>query len=253
MAISIVATGSAATSFTEQPQRRVHNRFGDVETITSIWEGLDSNYSGFAPSLGSQPSFSGYSNFYLISIDKNDIGGGLVDVSLNYLGGENVSTSSGGVVYSNLKVSVEEMSKSFSWQGAAKIGSSGATLETISVNEQYGTLEVTLNYTAYSYPNGGQFRSVAAQLVGIPTGPFLYYTGQLLILVGVTSYIVIPSVINPILTLSRFTAKQNSSTSLSGVFPKVYSQSSIWEVQETWSLEYNMGSLGVPTSNYVFT
>src|SRR5271165_3173301 len=214
MAISIIATGSVSTGFTEQPQRRVHNRFGEVETLTSVWEGLDSNYSGFAPSLGSQPSFSGYSNFYLISIDKADIGGGLVDVTLNYIGGENVSTSPGGIVYSNQKITVEEMSKSFSWQGAAKIGSSGATLETISVNEQYGTLEVTFNYTAYKYPNGGQFRAQALNLVGIPTGPFLYTTGQILILVGVTSYIIVPAVINPLLTLSRFTAKQNSTTNL---------------------------------------
>lgn len=252
MAISYIATGAVATGFTEIPQRRVHNRFGEVETLTEVWEGLDINYAAFAPGLGSQP-FSGYSNFYLISIDKQDIGGGLVDVTLNYLGGESVSTSPGGVVYANQKINVEEMSKSFSWQGAAKIGSSGSTLETISVNIQFGTLEVTFNYTAFTYPNGGQFRAKAAQLVGIPTGPFLYATGQVLILVGVTSYIIIPSAINPLLTEVRFTAKMNSTANLVGMFPTVFSNSSIWEVQETWSLEYNMGSLGVPTASYAFT
>src|SRR5208283_3086901 len=101
MAISIIATGAAATGFTEEPQRRVHDRFGEVETLTCIWQGEDYNYPAFASNnpKGSTASSVGFSNFYLVSIDKQDIGGGLVDVTLNYLGGESLSTSPGGVLY----------------------------------------------------------------------------------------------------------------------------------------------------------
>jgi len=257
MAITAISTGVAAFTFTEQPARRTYNKFGEVEVLTEHWLGQESIFTSYWVNiftLGSQPVLpTGLNNFFLISIERNDAGGGLLDITLTYLGGESVSRSPGGVVYSNLKVNVELLSKSFSWQGAAKIGSSAGVLITLSYSAQYGTLEATFNYTAYTYPNGGQWRAQAINLVGLPTGPFWYYTEQLLILTGVTSYIIVPTIINPQLVLSRFTAKQQSSVNLYGKYPTVYSASSIWDVQETWSLEYNMNSLGVLTQNYSFS
>ena len=164
MAITSISTGVAAYTFTEQPSRRTLNKFGEVETLMQIWLGQEVNYNGWVPNLGDQPRNVSLPNFFLISIERNDAGGGLLAVTLTYIGGESVSRSPGGVVYSNLKVTVELLSKSFSWQGAAKIGSSGGTLITLSYSAQYGTLEATLNYTAYTYPNGGQFRSEAVSL-----------------------------------------------------------------------------------------
>jgi hypothetical protein len=258
MAITYVATGTAATTFTELPARRLTNKFGDIQVLTAVFRGLERNYNAWAPSLGSNPAGIlanpqgvSFSNFFLVQKDRSDAEGGLVDVTLIYVGGESVATSGSGVIYSNLKVGVELLSKSFSWQGAAKIGSSTATLVNLSASFQYGTLEAQFTYTAFSYTNGGQFRSQAVNLVGIPTGPFFYYTESILVLAtGLTSYIVVPTIINPQLVLSRFTAKQNSTTSFLNKFPSVITQPSIWDVQEVWSLEYNMGSLGVPTATY---
>jgi hypothetical protein len=235
-------------TFTETDQRRIDNQFGQPETVVGTYMGLEADFAAWVPAFGSaHPEFP---LCFLTQISRSDAAGSLLQVILTYTGTE-ISTlkTSSGLLYSNLQTETQLVSKSFSWDGNALVSS---VQKKISFSSQFTTIEATFSYTAYNYPNAGQFQSAARILVAI-INPYwiLLQSAPDVVITGIPT---LPTTINPNLVLTRFSAKQSSTSSYSGSAStgSVSSSRGPWSVSETWSVEYNLASLGVTASAYTF-
>lgn len=234
-------------TFTEIDSRRVSNQFGQTERLVAVYRGMEIYYLAWVPQLGSR--HPQYPLLFLTGIDRADAGGGLLDVTATFAGTEFQTKTPSGLYYSNLITSTQLVDKSWSWEGLASVG---GVLKTVTFTAQYTTIEATFAYTCFNYPNGGQWNGNARTLVAmvnynwtlLSTPYFGVSTGQP----------AIPGSINPLLMLTRFTAKQIGPGTYSGSASRgsVSSSQGPWEIMETWALQYNLGSLGVPTPGYSF-
>lgn len=236
-------------TFTEIDQYRIDNQFGQPEQVSVTYLGLSVDYAAWVPAMGSaHPTFP---LCFLKSISQGDSAGGLIQVTLGYVGTEISTLKTGsGLLYSNLQTSTQLVTKSFSWEGPAIYT---AVLKKVSFSAQYTTIEATFNYTAYNYPNSGQFSGNAGVLVALVQANWVLNSAP--IDAGAYSgYPTIPGTINPSLVLSRFTSKQLASSTYSGhaASGSVASSRGPWDVSETWVLDYNLGTVGIPTATYTF-
>jgi hypothetical protein len=209
------------------------------------------------PKLGSQHPT--YKYLYLVGIAPKDLGGGLLEVQLTYQGNASKKlTTASGVPYSDLKISVDLVQKSFSWSGAAGVSliGGGSAVVKLDFSAQYTTLEVSFSYTAYAYPNGAIFSAMAPTYAKMITSWTNFSTGPL---EGgsYSGYPTIPNPVRPLISVTRFSAAQSSPSTVTNQGepwdPTPTSTPGTWECVETWGLEYNLGSLGFSNPEYVAT
>ena len=219
-------------TFTEIDERTVQNQFDTAESLIATYRGMEVFYNGWVPSFGSP--HPNYPFLFLSRREKSDAGGGLLDVRLTYTGTEQQSQI-GGVYYSNLVTNTQLVAKNFSWEGVALVNS---VIKQVTFQVQYWTIEATFTYTSYSVPTGGLFISNSRSFVHVVNAYWTLLTAPPN--AGIYSgFPTVPSSINPQLVLSRFTSKPNS--------PKGY------DISETWALDFNLGTLGIPNqTNYTF-
>lgn len=228
--------------FTEIPSRRVSIQSGQFSSITCVYQGMEVDYPAWNPRRGSpHPQFP---NMFLQTINREDRGGGLIEVSLVYVG-----TTLQQQTWTDLLMTGELLQQSFSWSGPAS-WKGGVYLFTF--DAQYSTWSVTLSYTSYKLLTGAIFQSLAAGFLFV-MDVFTNITTQLLQSgVNYTGFPTIPSPITPLVMLTRFTSQQQtpSRNTTSGT-PELVNTAGIWKNTETWQLAYNHGSLGFYEPNDV--
>jgi len=242
-------------TFTELPERAAQQRFGAVTTYTQVYQGLDADYSGWVPALGSLHPVN--RQMYLTGASRKDAGGGLIEVTLTYSGTDGKrQVGASGIPYSNLAITVDLVNKSFSWSGPAAVDliGGGAGLFKAEFSALYSTLEATFSFTAYQYPNGAVFSDLAPSLVRIVDHWTNLNTGPLD--AGTYSgYPHFPNPIKPNITVTRFSAKQSSPSTVQNQGepwdPTPVASAGSWDCTETWGLEYNLGSIGFSNPSYV--
>jgi hypothetical protein len=230
--------------FIEIPSRRVIVPSGQFSSLTCIYQGMEYDYSNWAPRRGS-PHLS-YPSMFAQSISREDRGGGLIEVSIVYIG-----TLLQQQKWTDLLMVGELLQQSFSWSGPAAW--KGAVY-IWTFDAQYSTWSVTFSYTAYQLLTGAIFQSIASGFVFL-LDVFTNISNQAL-QPGVvySGYPTIPNVIKPLLMLSRFTCQQQTpSKATTAGTPDLVNSAGIWKCTETWQLAYNHGSLGFYEPNDVST
>jgi hypothetical protein len=237
----MLAIATNLPGFVENPSRRITAQFGQASSLSCVYQGMEVNYPAWSPKRGS--SHPNYPSMFLATISREDKGGGLIDVTLTYLG-----TLLQQQHYTDLAINVDLLTQSFSWSGPA--GWKNYAVQ-FTFDAQYVTISVTFAYTAYQYQGGAIFQSMASGFVQImdvftnittaPLSPGIY-----------TGYPTIPSPIKPLLMLTRYSCQQQTpSKQTTQNTPDVVNTPGIWKCQETWQLNYNHGSLGFYEPNDV--
>ena len=228
--------------FTEIPSRRITTQAGQFSSITCVYQGMEYDFPAWNPRRGSQhPQFP---NMFLQTINREDRGGGLIEVSLVYIG-----TLLQQQTWTDLLIAGELLQQSFSWSGPASWKS---TVVLFTFDAQYSTWSVTLSYTSYKILTGAIFQSLASGFLFVldvftnittqPLQPGVVYAG----------FPTIPSPIKPIAMLTRFNCQQQTpSRNTTQGTPDVVNTNGIWKCSETWQLAYNHGSLGFSEPNDV--
>lgn len=223
---------NSVTAFVEQVGRRTTQRFGTMVNYVFVYTGPQSAFSSWVPKLGSNPQ--GYPLLYLNNAERRNMQANVCEATLFYIG-----TDQQAAVYTDLEVSTDLASKSWSWSGYAMIASAITPfIAQLSISFEYKTIEVTFSYTTYKYQNGALFESSAAQYTEVVIAYVTTTYGGVQEGVG-------PSVgppYHPNLTLTRFTCEQMTPQNSNG--------SGVWKCSETWALDYNMGTLGFPNPQY---
>jgi len=239
---------SIATNFNGQfieiPSRRISVSSGQFTSMTCVYQGMEYDYDRWAPRRGS--AHPGYPSMYLQTINREDRGGGLIEVSLIYVGTMIQSQS-----WTDLMMQAELLQQSFSWSGPA---SWKANVMIWTFDAQYSTWSVTFSYTSYKLLTGAIFQSLASSFVFV-IDVFTNISNQLL-QPGVvySGYPTIPDPIKPLLMLTRFNCQQQTpSKKTTAGTPDIVNTPGIWRCSETWQLAYNHGSLGFFEPNDVGT
>jgi hypothetical protein len=229
--------------FTEIPSRRVAVQFGQATNLTCVYQGLEKNYPAWNPLRGSP--HPDYPSMFLATISREDRGGGLIEISLTYIG-----TLLQQQQYTDLALQIELLTQSFSWSGPAAW--KGAAVQ-FTFDAQYVTISATFTYTSYQYLNGAIFQSMASGFLqvmdvftNITTAPLSpgFYSG----------YPTIPQPIKPLQMLTRFNCTQQTpSQKTTAGSPDIVNTPGLWKCTETWQLAYNHGSLGFYEPNDVAT
>jgi hypothetical protein len=216
---------NSINQFVEQVGRRTTQRFGTVLNYIFVYTGPQSGYSSWAKQLGSSPA--GFPLLYLNNIEKRNLAANVMEVSLYYVGTDQQSAQ-----YTDLQISTDLAFKSFSWSGLAEIASAITPyIAQLSLSFNYSTTEATFSYTSYGYPGGALFSSMASGYIGVI---FAYLsTSYGAVQVGVGPRIGPPY--KAIQTLTRHTCEQLTPNA-----------NGPWKCSETWSMDFNMGSLGFP-------
>lgn len=220
--------------FYEIPSRRVEVQSGQITRLTCVYQGMDEFYAAWAPRRGSQ--HPDYPSMFLATSGREDRGGGLIEVTLSYLGTLLQSEN-----YTDLLLNIDLLTQSFSWSGPASW--KGFPVQ-FTFDAQYNTISVTLSYSAYQYQSGALFQALASGFMqvmdvftNITTAPLTpgYYSG----------FPTIPAPIQPLQMLTRFNCQQQTpSKQTTQGQPDVVNTAGIWRCSETWQLAYNHGSLG---------
>ena len=230
--------------FTEIPSRRIVVASGQFTSMTCVWQGMEYDYPNWAPRRGSP--HPAYPSMFAQTINREDRGGGLIEVSIVYVG-----TLLQQQHWTDLLMAGELLQQSFSWSGPAA-WKGGVYIWTF--DAQYSTWSVSFSYTSYQLLTGAIFQALASGFVFL-IDVFTNISNQALQPgVAYSGYPTIPSPIKPLLTLTRFTCQQQtpSKTTTSGT-PDVVNSAGIWKCSETWQLAYNHGSLGFFEPNDVVT
>jgi hypothetical protein len=218
---------NSVSQFVEQVGRRTTQRFGAVINYIFVYIGPQSGYSSWAKMLGSSPT--GFPLLFLNNIEKRNLAGQVMEVTLYYVG-----TDQQGVQYTDLEIQTDLAFKSFSWSGLAEIASAITPfIAPLSLQFNYSTTEATFRYTTYKN-QGALFGSLAPSYIGVQFSYLSTSYGAAQVGVG-------PRVGPPyaaIQTLTRHTCEQLTPNRADG--------SGVWRCSETWSMDYNMGSLGFP-------
>ena len=220
--------------FTEIPNRRVSVVSGQFTSLTCVYQGMEVDYFNWNPRRGSP--HPNYPSMYLQTINRDDRGGGLIEVSLVYIG-----TTLQQQNYTDLLMVGELLTQSFSWSGPASW--KGFAVQ-FTFDAQYSTWSVTFNYTTYQIQTGAIFQSLAGGFVFImdvftnittaPLSPGIY-----------TGFPTVPQPIKPRQMLTRFSCQQQTpSAKTTAGSPDVVNTPGIWKCIETWQLAFNHGSLG---------
>jgi hypothetical protein len=221
--------------FVEIPNRRIISPAGQFTTMIRVYQGMEYDYPNWDPHRGSWQS--DFPSMYLQSISRDDRGGGLIEVSLNYVG-----TVRQQQTWTDLLMSGELLQQSFSWSGPAAWK---GFVYILSFDAQYETWSVTFTYTSYKLLTAAIFQGLASGFLFV-MDVFTNITTQAL-QPGVvyTGYPTIPTPIKPLVMLTRFTCQQEtpSQQTTSGT-PDFTSAQGVWKCSETWQLAYNHGSLG---------
>lgn len=212
-------------NFVEQVGRRTTQRFGNILNYVFVYIGPQSGYPNWNPQLGS--TAPGFPLLYLNNIEKRNLAGNVLEVTLYYVG-----TDKQGVQYSDKQIHTSLAFKNFSWSGLAQIASAVTPfIAQISLNFNYSTTEAVFSYTAYGRPGGALFQSEAQGYIGVV---FAYLSTSY----GATQVGVGPRIAPPypsIQTLARHDCEQLTPNA-----------GGPWKCSETWSMDFNMGSLGFP-------
>lgn len=230
---------SIATNFNGQfieiPERRIVTPSGQFTSMTRVYQGMEYDYQSWNPRRGSWQG--DFPNMYLQTVNREDRGGGLIEVSLVYVG-----TVQQQQTWTDLLMSGELLQQSFSWSGPAAWKN---FVYILTFDAQYNTWSVTLSYTSYKLLTGAIFQGLASGFLFV-MDVFTNITTQAL-QPGVvyTGYPTIPTPIKPLVMLTRFTCQQQtpSANTTSGT-PDFVNSQGIWKCSETWQLAYNHGSLG---------
>jgi hypothetical protein len=230
--------------FWEQPARRIVVPSGQFTSMTCVYFGMESDFQNWAPRRGS--SHPQFPSMYAQTINREDRGGGLIEVSIVYIGTVLQSRQ-----WTDLLMQGELLQQSFSWSGPA---SWKGLVAIVTTDFQYSTWSVSFSYTSYQLLTGAIFESLASSFVFV-IDVFSNISNQAL-QPGVvyTGFPTIPSPISPLLMLTRFTCQQQtpSRTTSSGT-PDAVNTPGVWKCSETWQLAYNHGSLGFYEPNDVAT
>jgi hypothetical protein len=213
-------------NFEEQVGRRTVQKFGQVLLYNFVYNGPQPGYSQWAKTLGSSPP--GFPLLYLNNIDRRNLDAYMMEVTISYIG-----TDQSSVTFTDSAVTVELAFKSFSWSGLAEYGVYGAEsfIVPLSLQFTYSTYEATFNYTTYKLQSA-LFQGMAGQYVGVAFAYLSTSYGQPQNGAG-------PRIGPPysaILTLTRHSREQMT--------PSTGGGAGIWRCSETWSMDFNMGSLG---------
>ena len=229
-------------SFTEIPSRRVSVSSGQATSLTCVYQGMDVDYPAWSPRRGS--AHPDYPSMYLQSINRDDRGGGLIEVTLIYTG-----TILQKQDYTDLLMSCELLTQSFSWSGPARW--KGGAFQ-LSFDAQYCTWSVTFTYTTYQIQTAARFQNLASGFVFVLDVFTNITTNYLPAGVTYSGMPIIPSPIKPLLMLTRFNCQQQTpSQKTTAGSPDVVNTPGIWKCSETWQLAYNHGSLGFYEPNDV--
>jgi hypothetical protein len=230
--------------FWEIPSRRIVTTSGQFTSMTCVYQGMEYDFPNWAPRRGSpHPQFP---SMFAQTINREDRGGGLIEVSIVYVG-----TVLQSQHWTDLLMQGELLQQSFSWSGPA--GWKGGTF-IVTFDSQYSTWSVTFTYTSYQLLTGAIFQTLASGFVFL-IDVFTNISNQLLQPgVAYSGYPMIPTPIKPLLMLTRFTCQQEtpSKTTTAGQ-PDVVNSAGVWKCSETWQLAYNHGSLGFYEPNDVST
>jgi hypothetical protein len=221
--------------FTEIPNRRISAQSGQFTSLICVYQGMDVDYPAWNPRRGSaHPQFP---SMYLQTINREDRGGGLIEVSLVY-GGTTLQQQN----YTDLLIQIDVLQQSFSWSGPASY--KGVVVQ-FTFDVQYTTISVSFSYTTYKYLSGAIFQSMAGGFIQIIGLPFTNITTTPLSPGIYTGFPTIPVPIKPLQMLTRFNCQQQtpSNTTTAGS-PDVVNTPGIWKCTETWQLAFNHGSLG---------
>jgi hypothetical protein len=214
---------NSINQFVEQVGRRTTQRFGTVLNYLFVYTGPQSGYSAWAKQLGSSPD--GFPLLYLSNIEKRNLAANVMEVTLYYIG-----TDQQRAQYSDLQITTDLATRSWSWSGLAEIVSAITPyIAQFTITFEYKTIEVTFSYTAYKY-GGALFSGQAANYAQILSAYAVSSYGS--VQVGVGPRVGPPYV--PNLVLTRFTCEQLAPI--------------VWKCVETWSLNYNMKTLGFPVA-----
>lgn len=228
-------------AFTEIPNRRIMAQFGQASSLTQVYQGMDVNYPAWNPKRGSQNP--DYPSMFLATISREDKGGGLIEVSLTYLG-----TLLQQQNYTDLAISTELLTQNFSWSGPA---SWRGAFQIFTLDVTYATVSVSFSYTVYQYQGGAIFESMASGFTKII---YAYSNASGAPLPGGVNYVlpILPAQFYPLLLLTRFSCQQQTpSKQTTQGSPDVVNTPGIWKCQETWQLAYSYGSLGFVEPNLV--
>lgn len=227
--------------FIEIPSRRTVQQFGVITKMTFVYQGLEVYFPNWNPQLGSSASGLGFPLMFLSSIDKTDKGGGLIEVTLTYSG-----TQKSGANYSDLVISVDLLDKTFSWSGVAFAAPD--VQKQVAYQVAYTTLGATMAYTTYKYQDGPIFENLAGQFTKVINGFANISYSPIPLGTAYSGIPTIPALIDPIMTLSRFTCKQaipsGQENSAASNPSDVMNNNLIWICAETWEMDYNQGSIG---------
>jgi len=217
---------------------------GQFTSMTRVYQGMEVDYPNWAPRRGSTQA--DFPSMFAQSINREDRGGGLIEVSIVYIG-----TLLQQQNWTDLLIQGELLQQSFSWSGPASWKGS-VTIWTF--DAQYSTWSVTFSYTAYQLLTGAIFQNLASGFVFV-IDVFTNISNQLL-QPGVvySGFPTIPDPIKPLLMLTRFNCQQQtpSKTTTAGT-PDVVNSAGVYKCTETWQLAYNHGSLGFYEPNDVST
>lgn len=255
MALSIY-TGDR--TFIENPSRVVSQKFGSVTTLTTVWTGRELDYDRWVPKPGTP--HPDYRWMFFVGDSRKDLGGGALEATLSYAGNPALSqVSASGIPYTDLKVNVELAAKSYSWSGVMFVPETGggSALAKVEFSVLYSTLEVSFSYTAYQYPNGGLFGSLAPGFCKMVNAYPVFAFSAPPAGTSYTGVPTLPSTVRPLNVVTKFSCKQASpSTQTQTGEPwdaTLTSTAGIWDVSETWGLEFNLSSLGIASPSYVET
>lgn len=217
---------NSVDEWTEQVGRRTTQRFGTVTNYIFVYTGPQSAYTSWNPQLGSNPP--GFPLLYLSNIEKRNMAGGVMEVTLSYVG-----TDKQQAQYSDLNIHTDLAYKTFSWSGYAKVASGGATpyIAQVTLTFTFTTTEATFSYTSYGHPGSALFQDMATGYIGVILAYGIMTYGAVQVGVGPT----VGPPYNPVQTLTRHTCEQLTPN-----------PNGPWKCSETWSKDYNMGTLGFP-------
>lgn len=227
--------------FTEIPERRIVTPAGQFASMTRIYQGMEYDFANWNPHRGSWQS--DFPNMYLQTANRQDRGGNLIEVSLEYIGTLNQQAS-----WSDLLMSGELLQQNFSWSGPAQ--PVGGALCIFSYDVIYSTFSVTFNYTSYKFISAPLFQSLAASFLYV-IDAFANITTQFLQPGTIYSgYPIIPIPPRALTMLTRFTCQQQTPNSLTTKgTPDAVNAAGVHKCSETWQLAFNHGSLGFAEVN----
>lgn len=230
------------TNFDEIPSRRIEVVSGQTTRLTCVYTGMDQYYNLWAPRRGApHPNFP---SMFLTQISREDKGGGVIDVSLSYIG-----TMLQQENYTDLLLNIDLLTQSFSWSGPASFKGFACIF---TFDATYSTISVTFSYTAYQYLSGALFEGMAAGFLQVMDVFTNITTALLAADTNYSGFPVIPAPIKPLQMLTRFNCQlQTPSKQTTQGEPDVVNSPGVWKCSETWQLAYNHGSLGFYEPNDV--